>query len=122
MCMLKCFLSCRYLYDLLSDIHKLKDVPLLIFCNKQDQDMAKGFELIQSLLENEINILRRTKSNQLEDITASIPHVFLGKVNQEFSFAHLNTKVKFVEGCAIYRNSPFANIEELNKWLHSVTK
>lgn len=45
----------RYLYTILLDPAIQSNSPaLLILCNKQDQPMAKGSQVIQSLLEKEL--------------------------------------------------------------------
>ncbi|XP_076637573.1 signal recognition particle receptor beta isoform X2 [Colletes latitarsis] len=64
------------LYNLLSDSATQKK-PLLILCNKQDQTMAKGYTVIKTLLEKEINLLRMTKTSQLEATDSSSKNIFL---------------------------------------------
>ncbi|KAG5319602.1 SRPRB protein, partial [Pseudoatta argentina] len=108
----------EYLYNLLSDPDIQKNVPVLIMCNKQDQTMAKGCYVIKALLEKEMNLLRMTKTSQLETTDASSTNVFLGKQGKHFEFSHLDSKIDFVESYASNDDSQMsANIEELKKWL-----
>lgn len=86
---------------------------LLILCNKQDQTMAKGCGVVQSLLEKEINLLRLTKTNQLEATDATSVNSFIGKPGKDFEFSHLNTRVDFAESGA-------SDIEQLETWLQKV--
>ncbi|XP_020294545.1 signal recognition particle receptor subunit beta isoform X2 [Pseudomyrmex gracilis] len=108
----------EYLYNLLSDSYIRKNVPVLILCNKQDQTMAKGCTVIKSLLEKEMNLLRMTKTSQLETTDASLANVFLGKQGKEFEFSHLDSQIDFAESYAFNKNPDTpANIEELCKWI-----
>ncbi|KAG5329596.1 SRPRB protein, partial [Acromyrmex charruanus] len=108
----------EYLYNLLSDPDIQKNVPVLIMCNKQDQTMAKGCYVIKALLEKEMNLLRMTKTSQLEATDASSTNVFLGKQGKHFEFSHLDSQIDFVESYASNDDSQMsANIEELKKWL-----
>ncbi|XP_018371600.1 PREDICTED: signal recognition particle receptor subunit beta [Trachymyrmex cornetzi] len=108
----------EYLYNLLSDPDIQKNVPVLIMCNKQDQTMAKGCYVIKALLEKEMNLLRMTKTSQLEATDASSTNVFLGKQGKHFEFSHLDSQIDFVESYASNDDSQMsADIEELKKWL-----
>lgn len=52
------YFSYRYLYTVLSDpTIQSNSPPLLILCNKQDQPLAKGSQVIKSLLEKELWVL-----------------------------------------------------------------
>ncbi|KAL2719542.1 signal recognition particle receptor subunit beta [Vespula squamosa] len=111
----------EYLYNLLSDIDGHKKLPILILCNKQDQTMAKGCSVIKSLLEKELNLLRLTKTNQLEATDATSSNVFLGKSNKDFEFDHLNSKVEFAESSAFTKDPETpSQIEALDAWLQNV--
>jgi signal recognition particle receptor subunit beta len=47
----------RYLYTILSDPVVLSNRPqMLILCNKQDHALAKGPQVIQSVLEKEMSV------------------------------------------------------------------
>lgn len=112
---------CRYLYNLLSDPCIQKNIPVLILCNKQDQVMAKGCAVIKTLLEKEINLLRMTKTSQLETTDALSVNVFLGKQGKDFEFSHLDSQIDFANSFAFNKDSQTAaDIEELNKWLQKV--
>ncbi|KMR04984.1 signal recognition particle receptor subunit beta [Lasius niger] len=111
----------EYLYNVLSDSNIQKNVPILILCNKQDQTMAKGCTVIRTLLEKEINLLRMTKTSQLEATDASSANVFLGKQGKDFEFSHLDSHIDFAESYAFNKDSQTsADIEELDKWLHKI--
>ncbi|KAK2576000.1 hypothetical protein KPH14_007359 [Odynerus spinipes] len=111
----------EYLYNLLSDVDGHKNLPVLVLCNKQDQTMAKGCSVIKSLLEKELNLLRLTKTNQLEATDASSANAFLGKSGKDFEFDHLNSKVEFAESSAFVKDPETpAQIEELEVWLQKV--
>lgn len=111
----------EFLYSLLSIISVEKHIPVLVLCNKQDQTMAKGCGVIKTLLEKEINLLRLTKSSQLELTDASLSNTFLGKTGVDFEFTHLNMNVQFAECSAYNKDSDSTeNIEELNMWLKKI--
>ncbi|XP_072949100.1 signal recognition particle receptor subunit beta [Epargyreus clarus] len=93
----------EYLYTILQDpVVQSNCPPLLILCNKQDQPMAKGSQVIKSFLEKEINLVRVTKSSQLQSVDPSESNntAYVGKLGKNFEFAHLNCKVDIVEGSA----------------------
>lgn len=83
--------------------------------------MAKGCAVIKTLLEKEMNVLRMTKSNQLEATDATSTSVFLGKQGKDFEFSHLDTQIDFASSYA-YNKDPEtpASIDDLKKWLHKV--
>lgn len=111
----------RYLYNLLSESDIQKNIPVLILCNKQDQTMAKGCTVIKLLLEKEMNLLRMTKTSQLEATDTSSTNVFLGKQGKHFDFSHLDSQIYFAESYAFNKDpQTSADIEELNKWLHKI--
>ncbi|XP_071635957.1 signal recognition particle receptor subunit beta [Temnothorax longispinosus] len=111
----------EYLYNLLSDPNIQKNVPVLILCNKQDQILAKGCTVIKMLLENEMNVLRMTKTSQLEATDASSTNVFLGKQGKHFDFSHLDSPVHFAESYAFTKGSgPSVDLEQLNEWLNKI--
>lgn len=83
--------------------------------------MAKGCSVIKTLLEREMNLLRLTKTSQLEATDASSANVFLGKQGKDFEFVHLDSYIVFTESCAFNKDPQTpANIEELNNWLHEI--
>ncbi|EZA52398.1 hypothetical protein DMN91_012475 [Ooceraea biroi] len=109
----------EYLYNLLSDVQR--NVPVLILCNKQDQTMAKGCAVIRTMLEKELNLLRMTKTSQLEGTDASSTNVFLGKQGKDFELSHLDSQIDFAESYAFNKDpQASADIRELNKWLHKI--
>lgn len=48
-----CLKKNSFLYTILSD-SLTSSVPILILCNKQDETMAKGSNVVKSLLEKEM--------------------------------------------------------------------
>jgi len=73
------------------------------------------------LLEKEINLLRVTKTSQLEATDASSANVFLGKNGKDFEFYHLERKVDFAECSAFIKDAKTpADIEQLNSWLNKL--
>lgn len=92
----------EYLYTILADpVVQSNYPPVLILCNKQDQPLAKGSQVIKGLLEKEINLVRVTKSNQLQSVDSSqSSNTYIGKQGKDFEFSHLNNRVDIVEGSA----------------------
>ncbi|XP_003703176.1 signal recognition particle receptor beta [Megachile rotundata] len=110
----------EFLYNLLSD-PVIQKKPVLILCNKQDQTMAKGSVVIKALLEKEMNLLRMTKTSQLEATDASSTNFFLGKQGKDFEFSLLDTSIEFAE-CSAFNKDPdtSADIDQLNSWLKRI--
>ncbi|OXU27447.1 hypothetical protein TSAR_002486, partial [Trichomalopsis sarcophagae] len=110
--------AAEYLYTLLSDPSLSRNIPVLILCNKQDHTLAKGSNVIKTLLEKEMNLLRVTKTSQLEATDASSSNVYLGKTGKDFEFSHLDKKVDFAESSAFIKDAETpADIEQLTSWL-----
>ncbi|XP_014205220.1 signal recognition particle receptor subunit beta isoform X2 [Copidosoma floridanum] len=110
--------AAEYLYVLLSDSAINKNVPVLILCNKQDQTLAKSSGVIKTLLEKEINLLRVTKTSQLEATDASSSNAYLGSSGRDFEFSHLDRRVDFAECSAYIKDAETpADIEQLTLWL-----
>lgn len=111
----------EYLYTLLSDAVVAKNCPpFLILCNKQDQTMAKGPNVIRSLLEKEMNLVRTTKASQLESTNETANNnTFLGKQDKDFEFDHVYPiKVEFAEATAMKGDEDkSSDLEHLEKWL-----
>lgn len=80
--------------------------------------MAKGSTVIKALLEKEMNLLRITKTSQLEATDASSANVFLGKQGKNFEFSHLDSQIDFGDSYAFNKDPETSvDIGELNKWL-----
>lgn len=111
----------RFLYNLLSDNAVQKNINVLILCNKQDQTLAKSTSVIEALLVKELNLLRTTKSNELEATDASSTKCFLGKRGKSFDFNDLNCKVEFAE-CSTQKidSEKSIDISQLQKWLKKI--
>lgn len=87
-----------YLYTLLSDA-AIGPCSVLILCNKQDEEMAKSAQVIKTLLEKEINTVRKTRTSKLQTTDDSENNVvFLGRDGKDFEFSHLSQNVQFYEG------------------------
>jgi len=116
----------EFLYTILTDPIIFKNRPrVLIACNKQDHDMAKLRNAVKSMLETEINTLRKTRSGALEstgDDSAS-DSVFLGREDQDFEFSHMGAfKVSFAECNAkteAEEGDDF-NLKEVTDWLEEI--
>ncbi|XP_076250054.1 signal recognition particle receptor beta [Rhynchophorus ferrugineus] len=106
------------LYNILTDPVVIKNRPdILIVCNKQDQTLAKGSNVIKSMLEKELNTLRNTQLNQLEQLDAKEhTNSKLGDISKDFSFANLYCKVDFTESYAFSKNGS-VDLEGLKKWV-----
>lgn len=111
----------EYLYNLLSDPVMQRHISVLILCNKQDQTMAKGATVVKALLEKEMNLLRMTKTSQLESTDASSVNVFLGKEGKDFEFSHLDANIEFAECAAFNKDAETpADLDQLNDWLQKI--
>ncbi|KAL4707819.1 hypothetical protein ACJJTC_001765 [Scirpophaga incertulas] len=111
----------EYLYSILLDLVVQHNNPaILILCNKQDQPLAKGSQVIKGLLEKEINLVRVTKSSQLQSVDSSQSKnsTYLGKPGKDFEFSHLGCKVDFVECSANTGDDDNpVDVKELQDWI-----
>nr|SVE70650.1 EOG090X0C7N [Daphnia similis] len=109
----------EYLYTILSDPVVSSNKPqVLILCNKQDHPLAKGPQVIQSVLEKEMNVLRNTQTNQLEAVAegGNRKSFYLGQEGKNFEFADIRSlRVEFAASSA-----QTEDFENLKKWLQSV--
>ena len=88
--------------------------PVLIICNKQDADLAKGSSAVQSLMEKEMEKVRRTRSSQLAGIEGDEGSVvFIGKEGKAFEFKDLACEVQFEESSAI----DLETLTGVKKWI-----
>lgn len=114
----------EYLYTILLDtVVQSYNPPLLILCNKQDQPMAKGSQVIKSLLEKEINLVRVTKSSQLQSVDPSQSNnsTYLGKLGKDFEFSHIGSKVEFIECSAnTGEDDNPTDIKDLQDWISRI--
>jgi len=111
------------LYIVLTDPVIASAAPrLLLLCNKQDQTLAKGSQLVKTLLEKELNVVRRTKGSQLSGTDGSTAQASLGIPGKDFEFQHLAPiSVEFAEGCA-FNTTPetTAELKAVHKWIASI--
>lgn len=83
--------------------------------------MAKSSSVIKTLLEKEMNLLRMTRTNQLEATDALATNLFLGKEGKDFEFSHLDGNIEFAECSAFSKDSDTSSeIEQLNSWLKKI--
>jgi len=88
--------------------------PVLVICNKQDADLAKGSPAVQNLMEKEIEKVRMTRSNQLAGIEGEDGGViFIGKEGKAFEFKDLPCEVKFEESSA----TDLGSLAGVRKWI-----
>lgn len=84
--------------------------------------MAKGSAVIKTMIEKEMNLVRVTKSNQLEATDATTASSFIGIQGKDFEFSHLNIKIEFAESSAFDKESDTsADIVSVNDWLKKIT-
>jgi len=115
----------EFLYSILTDAVIFKNKPrVLIACNKQDHEMAKRHTAVKSMLETEINTLRKTRSAALESTSDDFAadSIFLGREDRDFEFAHMGSfKVSFAEVHAKTEDSnDDANLKEITDWLEEI--
>ncbi|KAG0221933.1 signal recognition particle receptor beta subunit-domain-containing protein [Mortierella sp. GBAus27b] len=110
-------LLAEYLYDILADKFAQNErIPVLIACNKSDLLTSFKKERIQSILEEEINKLRQTRTAALDtQDSEGNESVFLGFEGKEFSFQDLENEVEFVE-CSIENKS----VDDIKDWMSSI--
>ncbi|GBP61820.1 Signal recognition particle receptor subunit beta [Eumeta japonica] len=110
----------EYLYTILSDpVIQSNSPPFLILCNKQDQPLAKGSQVIKNFLEKELNLVRVTKSSQLQSVDDSQNKaLYLGKLGKDFEFSHLSIRVEIVECSANTGDDDKpADIQSVQNWI-----
>nr|CAG4650435.1 EOG090X0C7N [Sida crystallina] len=109
----------EYLYTVLLDpVINSNRPPVLILCNKQDHALAKGMQVIKTQLEKEMNVLRNTKSNQLESATADAGNAktFLGDEGKDFEFSDLHPhRIEFAMGSV-----QEGDLNDVTKWLNAL--
>ncbi|CAG8442191.1 24164_t:CDS:2 [Gigaspora rosea] len=89
----------EYLYDIFA--HKnVKNIPTLIACNMSDMITALPPERIRTILENEINHLRKTRTSGLDHQDSVDEVEYLGYESENFKFEHLENEVVF-EKCSV---------------------
>jgi len=116
----------EFLYTILTDPMIFKNCPrVLIACNKQDHDMAKRQTAVKSMLETEMNTLRKTRSGRLESTSDdfSSDSIFLGREDRDFEFSHLGAmKVSFAEcvGKSEAEEGDDFNLKEVTAWLEEI--
>jgi len=119
----------EFLYSILTDAVVFGNKPrVVIACNKQDHDMAKRHTAVKSMLETEINTLRKTRSGALESTSddSASDAVFLGREDRDFEFSHLGAfKVSFAEctcrtETAEDDDDDSHNLKEITDWLEEI--
>lgn len=94
-----------------------KNVNVLILCNKMDNTLAKSSNVIKEILVKEINLLRTTKTSELETTDSSTKKLYLGKQGKTFDFNDLNCKIEFAE-CSTHEinSQKTVDINQLEEW------
>ncbi|CAG8753084.1 24057_t:CDS:2 [Gigaspora margarita] len=101
----------EYLYDIFA--HKnVKNIPTLIACNMSDMITALPPERIRTILENEINRLRITRTSGLDHQDSVDDVEFLGYESENFKFEHLENDVVF-EKCSVKEGE----INVIKEWI-----
>jgi len=115
----------EFLYTILTDPIVFKNCPrVLIACNKQDHDLAKRHTAVKSMLETEINTLRKTRSGALESTSddSGSDDIFLGREDRDFEFSHMGAfKVSFAEcNGKTEEGEDDHNLKEVTDWLEEI--
>ena len=108
----------EFLFRILSDpmIHSNR-TPVLIICNKQDLNLAKGSSVIERELAKEIGLLRETHSGVLQGTDGSaLNHIFLGKEGRDFAFSDLKAPIDFCEASAVNED----NLDKIQAWISNM--
>ncbi|CAG8776600.1 7303_t:CDS:2 [Acaulospora morrowiae] len=87
-------------------------IHALIACNKSDMITALPPDRIKTMLENEINRLRLTRTAALDHQDSSEDVEFLGYESEDFRFEHLENEIQF-EKCSIEKGE----ILEIREWI-----
>ncbi|KAN0045202.1 hypothetical protein ACTA71_005578 [Dictyostelium dimigraforme] len=113
----------QYLYDILTNesVYQ-KEIPVLIFNNKMDLDSTIDTEQVTSILERELDDLRRTRGatpivlGQEEDKK----DIYLGIEGTPFQFDHLPNYVQFSNGSAAPSSGELKEIDDINSFIQSM--
>jgi len=111
-----CRETAEFLYEVLSHptVVKQRRLPILIACNKQDNPLSKGAQVIRKGLEKELSVLNKTRAASLETTDGSSGKRLLTDSDSgEFKFEQLRQNVEFVE-CAAAED---LDLDELKDWL-----
>jgi len=112
-----CRETAEFLYEILSHpivVKNRRRMPILIACNKQDNPLSKGVQVIRKGLEKELSVLNKTRAASLETTDGSIGKRLLTDSDSgEFKFDQLRQNIDFVE-CAAAGD---VRLEELKDWL-----
>lgn len=105
--------SSEVLYEVLlnSDVQSSK-CPVLLFCNKQDEEMSRGADPIKSAMERELTTLNNTTANALSDDSGT--QKMLGPANETIKLEKLPNKVTSVGGVSVGADTDISN---LTSWI-----
>nr|XP_018902156.1 PREDICTED: signal recognition particle receptor subunit beta [Bemisia tabaci] len=107
------------LFTILTD-HTLasNQVKILIACNKQDELNSKSANDVQVILEKELNLLKSTKSHQLDSISDSgSKQVPLCPADKDFEFSKSRFVVDFAESSLSEKS--VEGHQEVEEWIES---
>lgn len=99
------------LYEVLisKDVQKSKS-PVLLFCNKQDEEMARGPMPIRTAIERELTTLNNTAGSTLTDDSGSVRT--LAPINSTIKLDKLNNLVTAVGGVGKGENPDISSITD----------
>lgn len=108
----------EYLYSILLDPVVNSNRPaVLVLCNKQDHALAKGVQVVKTQLEKEMNLLRSTKTKQLEATSGDTgADTFLGRPGKDFEFGDLQPQRIDFAACS----AGAGETDQLVKWLRAI--
>jgi len=110
-----------FLYQVLTD-KVINEVgpKVLVACSKQDLLTSKSKRVIEGLLTDELNTVRKTQVATLDSLSGdeASKRVFLGKKNKDFEFSDLKKlNVKFCE-CSVEENED--GLDVVKQWIDAL--
>lgn len=114
-----CRETAEFLYEVLSHpivAKQRRRLPVAIACNKQDNPLSKGAQVIRKGLEKELSVLNKTRAASLQttDGTGGKSLLITDKHgDSEFKFEDLRQSIDFIE-CAAGDDE---QLDELKDWL-----
>lgn len=113
-----CREAAEFLYEILahpSVVKQRRRLPVLIACNKQDNPLSKGVQVIRKGLEKEMSVLNKTRAASLDSTDGSGGKRLLltDDGDTEFKFDQLRQNVDFIECSA----AGDVKLEDLQDWL-----
>ncbi|TPX70159.1 hypothetical protein SpCBS45565_g01947 [Spizellomyces sp. 'palustris'] len=116
--------AAEYLYDILANRYTQRnEIPILVLCNKNDMLLALKEDKIQTMLEGEIDHLRKTRSAEVQSQDEEKDDEFLGNEGEPFKFEHLPNPISFVS-CSLMRddNDGESGLDAVNAFITEMTR